>query len=46
MDQGEKLAEALDSAADALGVAKPSEDKGTMGQCLDHIVTEWMALQG
>lgn len=46
MDQGEKLAQALDTAAATLGVTPPSEDRSTMGQCLDHIITEWSALQG
>lgn len=46
MDQGEALAQALDIAAGVLGVTPPSEDRSTMGQCLNHIVTEWSALQG
>jgi hypothetical protein len=45
-DQAETIREALKTAAEALDVADPNEDPSTLGQCFNHIVSEWYALQG
>lgn len=45
-DQAESIREALKTAAEALDVADPNEDPTTLGQCFNHIVSEWVSLQG
>jgi hypothetical protein len=44
-DQAAVLAAALDTAAVALGIDKPSENPDTFAQALMHIVSEWSSLQ-